>query len=72
MGIAKKPDQTKGRHPGRAEMEKELKADETKRLTVDLPTDVYRRLRLYAAEHEVSISAVVRAQLRELLDNQEG
>lgn len=69
MGIAKKPDRPEGDHPGHAEMTKELKAGEKpKRLTVDLPPEVYRQLRLYAAEQDMSISDLVRGQLRELLE----
>lgn len=71
MGIAKKPEQNRGSHPGRAEMAKELETGEkSKRLTVDLPPEVYRRLRLYAAEQDTTISEIVRGQLHELLGGQ--
>lgn len=67
-GIPPKPESNRGTHPGRAEVSREMSAGEKpKRLTVDLDPELYRRLRVYAAEQDQSISDLVREELMDLL-----
>ena len=41
-----------------------------KNITVSLPDDVYRRARIKAAEHDTSVSALVREFLMKLAEDQ--
>jgi len=42
-----------------------------KRFTIDLDDELYKRLKIYCAEHDLSMVEVIRKQIGELLERAE-
>ncbi len=63
-------DAKKTTHPGEGRVAEEVAREEGRRINLFLPMSVFRRLRLYTAQEDVTITQVVTEALDRFLEEQ--